>query len=98
MDKQALLNKIAQLEQAAQQMDEPDKTFKLDDISQLKIFIESMSISDITQKMQSIELPKIQEMDSSIQLAIKATATHLQRINAFNKAYGIIKGAINLVL
>lgn len=98
MDKQALLNKISQLEQAAQQMDEPDKTFTLDDISQIKISIASMSISDIAQKMQSLDLHSIQEMDSSIQLAIQATSTHSQRMRAFNNAYGIIKVVIGLVL
>ncbi|MGR5159945.1 hypothetical protein [Vibrio owensii] len=98
MDKQALLKKISQLEQAAQQMDEPDKTFKLDDISQLKISIDRMAVSDIAEKMQSIELTSIKEIDSSIQLAKKATSSHIQRVSAFNIAYGIIKGAIGLAL
>ena len=79
-------------------MDEPDKTFKLDDISQIKISIDSMAVSDIAEKMQSIELPSLQEMDSNIDLAIQATSSHEQRVSAFNKAYGIIKGAIGLAL
>lgn len=98
MDKQSLLNKISQLEQAAQQMDEPDKTFKLDDISELKILIYSMAVPDIVDKMQSIDLPSLQEIDSNIQLAIQATRAHEQRVSAFNKAYEIIKGAIGLAL
>lgn len=98
MDKQELLNKVAQLERAAEQMDEPDKTFKLDDVSQLKIAIDSMSISDIAQKMQTIELPAIQEMESNIQLATRATTSYAQRVNAFNSAYGVIKGALGLVV
>lgn len=98
MDKQELLKKISQLKQAAQKMDEPDKTFKLDDISKLKISIDSMAVSDIAQKMQSIELPKIQEMDDSIQLAVQAVSSHSQRVNAFNNAYGIIKSALRLAI
>lgn len=98
MDKQDLLKKVSMLKQAAEDMDEPDKTFKLDDVSQMKIAIESMSISDIAQKMQQIDTPKIQEIDDSIQLALQATASHSQRVHAFNKAYGVIKGAIKLAI
>ena len=98
MDKQDLLNKISQLEQAADQMDEPDKTFKLTDVSKLKISIEGMAISDIAQKMQSIDLPKIQEMEDSIRLATQAISSNAQRVDAFNKVYGIIKDAIGLVI
>lgn len=98
MDKQELLTNIAQLQEAAEQMDEPEKTFKLTDVSILKISVEGMSISDIAQKMQSIELPKIQEMEEGIQLATQAVISHTARVNAFNKAYGIIKGAIELAI
>ena len=98
MDKQELLNKISQLEQAAEEMDEPDKTFKLTDVSTLKISIEAMAISDIAQKMQSIDLPKINEMEDSIQLATQAISSNAQRVHAFNKAYGIIKGVIGLAI
>lgn len=98
MNKQELLNNISQLEQAAEEMDEPDKTFKLTDVSKLKISIEGMAISDIAQKMGSIDLPKIQEMDDNIQLAKQAISSHAQRVDAFNKAYEIIKGAIGLAI
>jgi hypothetical protein len=98
MDKQELLANVAQLQEASEQMDEPEKTFKLTDVSILKISIEGMSISDIAQKMQSIELPKIQEMEESIQLATQAVTSHAARVNAFNKAYGIIKSAIELAI
>lgn len=98
MNKQELLDKISQLEQAAKQMNEPDKTFKLTDISTLRIAIEGMAISDIAQKLQSIELPKIQEMEDAIQLATQSTSSHAQRVDAFNKVYGIIKGAIGLAI
>lgn len=98
MDKQELLTKITLLQKAAEKMDDPEKSFKLTDVSILKISIEGMSMSDIAQKMQSIELPKIQEMEESIQLATKAVTSHTARVNAFNKAYGIIKGAIVMAI
>lgn len=98
MNKQELLDKISQLELAANQMNEPDKTFKLTDVSTLKIAVEGMAISDIAQKMGSIELPKLQEMENGIQVATQAISSHAQRVDAFNKVYGIIKGAIGLAL
>ncbi len=98
MNKQELIGKITQLEQAANQMNEPDKTFKLTDVSTLKIAIEGMTISDVSQKMQNIELPKIQGMEDGIRLATQATSSHTQRVDAFNKVYGIIKGAIGLAI
>lgn len=98
MNKQELLDKITKLEQSANQMNEPDKTFKLTDVSKIKIAIEGMAISDIAQKIQSIGLPKIQEMEDSIHLATQATSSHTQRVDAFNKVYGIIKGAIGLAI
>jgi hypothetical protein len=98
MNKQDLLDKISQLEQAANQMNEPDKTFKLTDVSILKIAVEGMAISEIAQKMQSIELHKAQEMEDGIHLATQAISSHSQRVDAFNKVYGIIKGVIGLAI
>jgi len=94
MDKQVLMEKISQLEQATKTMDQPDKNFKLDDISKLRIAIDSMSISDIANKLRAVDLPSIQEMDGNIEMALKATSSHEKRVNAFNKAYGIIRGAV----
>ena len=98
MDKQELLNKIELLRQAAEQMDEPNRTFKLDDVSQLKIQLESMAISDIADKIRSIELPTITEMETNIQAANEAISNQSQRVEAFNTAYNIIKGVIGLVV
>ena len=98
MGKQELLNKISRLEQAANKMSEPDKTFKLTDVSKLKMSIEGMAISNIAHKMQSIDLPKINEMEDSIRLATQAISSNAQRVDAFNKAYRIIKGIIGLAI
>lgn len=98
MTRQELLSKISELEQAAVKMDEPERTFKLTDVSILKISVEGLSVSDIAGKMQSVSLPEIQEMEESIQLATQAVSSHSTRVKAFNKAYGIIKGVIGLVI
>ncbi len=98
MDKQELINKIELLRQAAEQMDEPNRTFNLDDVSQLRIQFESMAISDIAEKMRSIYLPEIAEMNKNIQAANNATTNQSQRVEAFNNAYNFIKRAIGLVV
>lgn len=98
MDKQELLGKISHLEQVANKMNEPDKTFKLNEVSKLRIAIDGMAIYEIAQKMQGIELSKIQEMDNAISLATKAISSQSERVNAFNKVYEIIKGVLKLVI
>lgn len=98
MDKQTLLHNVLLLRQAAEKIDEPEKTFKLDDVSQLKIAIESMAISDIAQKMQQIDTPGKQVIDDSIQLALQANLSQSQRLDAFNKAYGVIKAVMKLAV
>ncbi|MBN7818703.1 hypothetical protein [Bowmanella yangjiangensis] len=98
MNKQEILEKISQLEHSARKMNEPEKTFKLSDASKLKIAIEGMSISDIAQKIGSIDLPKIQEIEENISLAKQAKISHSQRVDAFNTVYGIIKDVIGLAI
>lgn len=98
MTKQELSDRISELLKAADKLDEPERTFKLVDVSRLKIAIHGMSVSDIAGKMQSISLPEIQELEDSIQLATQAVSSHSARVKAFNKAYGIIKGAIGLAI
>lgn len=98
MTKEEILSKIAELEEAAKSMDEPDKTFKLSDIDQLKIELEGLAISDVAEKMRSISLPEIEQMDSNIAAAKDATAAHSQRVLAFNMAFEFIKGALGIII
>jgi len=98
MNKQELLDKIELLRQAAEGLDEPDKTFKLSDISILIIKLEALAISEITQKMNLISLPEISDMDAEIQAANNAINSHENRVLAFNNAFNFIKGAIGIVV
>ncbi|RUO25571.1 hypothetical protein CWE09_02220 [Aliidiomarina minuta] len=97
-NKELLMKKTAELEQAAEQMDEPARTFALDDISELKISIKSQSLEDIVQKMQGFQLPEFDEMDKNIELAKQATQDQAKRVDALNKAAGIVKKAVNMAL
>lgn len=98
MSKQELLNKIELLRQAAEGLDDPDKTFMLSDISILIIKLESFTLSEITQKMNSMSLPEISDMDTEIQVANNAINSHGNRVLAFNNAFSFIKRAFGIVI
>lgn len=98
MTKDEILAKITELKEAAEGLDEPEKTFKLSDIDQLEIEVQGMAISDVADKMRTISLPALQDMDAAIQAARDATAAQAQRLAAFDKAYGFIKGALGILL
>ena len=83
MNKQEILNKIEVLSQAAEGLDGATKTFKLDDISRLKIKLEGMSISEVADKMSSISLPDISDMNEAIEEASDSINSHEKRVNAF---------------
>lgn len=98
MTKEELLKKIAELESAAQRLDEPDKTFALSDVDQLKIQIEGLALSDLAAKMQAIQLPDLAEIDTQIAAAKKATAAQAAMVEAVSKGCQGIKFAMKLAL
>jgi len=98
MDENELLSKINELERVAKTLDEPEKTFKLCEISQLRIEAAGMAISDVAAKMKAISLPRIEEMDTQIAAAADATSAHSARVAAFDSAYRILKGFLGLVV
>ncbi len=98
MDKNELQVKIDELERVANTLDGSQKKFKLIDISQLRMQIDSTAIADLVAKMQAISLPSIQQMDAQIAAARDATAAHSARVAAFDSAYGILKGFLDIVV
>ena len=98
MTKDELKAKIESMKSSAGTLEEPDKTFMLNDIRQLEIKALGLSASQIAQKMQSITLPSIQEMDENIQKAKDATNSHDQRVNYLNLALSFVKGALKFVI
>jgi hypothetical protein len=98
MNKQEILDKIDALKVAAEGFEGSTKTFKLDDVSRLKIKLEGMSIEDIANKMRAISLPDISDMNSAIADAASSIKTHEQRVSAFNKAFTFIKTSLSIVI
>lgn len=98
MNKQEIIDKIEELKLAAAGLEGATRTFKLDDISRLKIKLEGMSINDVANKMGSISLPDISEMNSAIEDATSSIKSHEQRVNAFNKAFNFIKTSLSIIV
>ncbi|MFC1573132.1 hypothetical protein ACFL6M_05985, partial [Candidatus Eisenbacteria bacterium] len=65
---------------------------------QLEIHLHGMAIADIADKMRSIPLSDLEAMDAEIAAARAATEAHSRRVAAFNRAYGLIKGALGIVV
>ncbi len=98
MTKNELIEKINSMKSAAENMDEPEKTFSLNDIRQLEIEVLGMSVSSIAEKMQSVSLPNIYEMHIYIKNANTSTIEHSQRVRYLNSAISLVKEALNIVV
>ena len=98
MNKQEILDKIEELNQAAEGLEGATRVFKLNDVSQLKITLEGMSIQDVADKMSSISLPDLSEMEEAIQEASDSIKSHDQRVAAFNKAFSFIKTSLSIIV
>ncbi|MBL6954339.1 MAG: hypothetical protein ISR50_17005 [Alphaproteobacteria bacterium] len=98
MTPEDLKTKIAELEAAAQGLGEPDKTFKLSDVAQLRIQLEGMALQDLTAKLNQMALPDIEAMNRKIADAKNATEDQQFRVDAFNTALNFIKTAVGIVL
>lgn len=98
MTKEELESKIAELKVSAEDFSEPERTFKLSKINQLEIELQGMALSDITDLMAAIELPEIESMEQQIQAARDATKEQSERVEAFNKAYDFLKGALEIAI
>ncbi|MDH3597431.1 MAG: hypothetical protein OEU09_22315 [Rhodospirillales bacterium] len=98
MTREELEAEIQRLKHGAEGLDEPDKTFKLNDIAQLEIELQGMALADITAALRDITLPDLNEMKAQIDAAVDATKAHEQRVNAFNTAFGLLKTGLGIVL
>jgi len=98
MTKDELETKITELKVAANGLNEPKKTLKLNVVARLKMDINGMALDDIVAKLGGIDLPTLQKMDSLIAKAKSATEAHNKRVEYFDQAVGMIKTAIGIVL
>jgi len=98
MTREELDTKIQELTEAANGLEEPDRTFKLSDIDRLKIKLEGMALDELRQKMEQIQLPDLQKIDKQIAAAKDATKANQARVDGFNTAFAALKTAIGIVL
>lgn len=98
MTKEEIESKIAELKESVDDFSEPERTFKLSKINQLEIELQGMALSDIAALMSDIELPEIESMEQHIQAANDATKEQSERVEAFNKAYDLLEGALEIAI
>ncbi len=98
MTKEELQNKIQELTEAANGLEEPDKTFALSDVDRLKIEVEGMALAEILQKLEQIKIPDLQEMDKQIKAAKDANNSATKRVDALNFALKLLKTGLGIVL
>lgn len=98
MTKEKLIEEIELLKQAAEGLEEPQRTFNLVDVNNLQIKLEGMALDDVAQKMSAISLPDIESMQTDIQAALDATQSNDSRVAMFNKAFTFVKTALGVVI
>lgn len=57
-----------------------------------------MTLSDLRQKLEQIQLPDLREIDKQIAAANDATTAHQTRVAAFDIAFGILKTTLGVIL
>jgi hypothetical protein len=88
---------IQQLTEAADGLEEPEKTFKLSEINRFKFRLEGQVLDELRQKIEKIQLKDLKEIDTQIAAAKNATAIHQFRFDAFNVAFGLLKKALGIL-
>jgi hypothetical protein len=66
MTQEELKAKIQELKDAAENLDEPDKTFKLIDVRNLDSQLAGMALEELRQKLEQIRLIDLREIDQQI--------------------------------
>lgn len=98
MTRDELNARIAVLKAAAEGLEEPDSTFKLNDIAALEIELEGLALDELVARLNRITLPDIRKMDQKIAAARQDNTDNQFRVDAFNTAFGILKTAVGIVL
>lgn len=98
MTKEELLAHIEYLKKLATTLDEPDRTLKTVEIRTLENAVDGMSMQDIADKMGSIELPPLEEMDQKIEAARDAAEKEKAKIKTFETIINLVKPVLGLAL
>jgi len=98
MSDQEILEKIEQLQLAANGLYGTSRVFKLDDLKRLKLKLEEMSRWDIVDRVNELSLQEIAELNQAIDEAASPVNSHIQRIEGFNKAFRYIESALGVFI
>ena len=92
-EKELELNILA-LTKLAKTMDEPDRTFKLNEIDALNIQLQGVSLSDLKSKLEQVTLVDNQAIDEEITAVEKANKTQETIVETFDFGVKLIKTAL----
>jgi hypothetical protein len=98
MNKQEILEKLAELEQALVNFAGMKRINLQNKITMLKIDLKMLNTRQIVAKMNQISLPEIQKLKDSVALAAKANTDHDKRVQYFNTALVVIKKGLSIVI
>jgi uncharacterized membrane protein YccC len=94
MTRVELETRIHDLARVANSLDQPDKTFMLNEIDRIIREIDGMALAEFRQKLEQIQLVKLREVDEKIAAARDATKAHQFRVEAVETAIGILRTVI----
>ncbi len=92
-EKELELN-ILELIELAKSMDEPDRTFKLNEIDALKIQLQGVSLSALKSKLKQVNLVEPQVIDKDITAVERAAKTQKAVVETFDFSVKLIKTAL----
>jgi len=92
-EKELELNILA-LTELAKTMDEPDRTFKLNEIDALNIQLQGISLSDLKSKLEQVTLIDTQDISKKITAVEKENKTQERIVKTFDFGVKLIKTAL----
>ena len=98
MTKQELNLKIAYLKALTEHLEEPDKTFKLNEIALISMDIDAMALDELVNKLAQISLTDAETMDEEILAARCAMDNQQKLIKAVDFGIKLIKTALDIIL
>ena len=94
MTRKELELNILVLTDLAKTMDEPDRTFKLNEIDTLNIQLQGISLSDLKSKLERVTLVDTQAIDEEITAVERANKTQETVVETFDFGVKLIKTAL----
>jgi len=86
--------KLLSLTKLAENMPEPDRTFKLNEIDQLKIQLQGTALNELRTKLEQVTLIDNHAIDKKIVAAKETTATQETVLKTIDFSLNVIKIAL----